>query len=91
MLKNAYFFGKRCKKLPQRWGLPDPRVVTPTYYYNFAKFISRTKCGLLPSKKNKFCMFKILAAIFHFKLVFVGKGRKIFLAPGAGYPSYVTG
>jgi len=46
---------------------PDPRVVTPAYHYNFAKFISSTKFGLLPSKKNNFC-FQIFASIFHLKL-----------------------
>jgi len=77
MLKNAYFlekdvknrlsFGGRTPAGLRRLGAepPDPRVVTPAYYYNFVKFISSTKCGLLPWKKNNFCIFQIFAAIFH--------------------------
>jgi len=72
---------------------PDLRVVTPAYYYNFVKFISSAKFGLLPLKKNKFCIFQIFAAIFHFKLCsFCWQGaQKYFLPQGAGYPSYATG
>jgi len=64
---------------------PDPRVVTPAYYYNFAKFISCSNCGLLPSKKNKFCIFQIFAATFHFKLCsfFFDRGRKNISCPRA--------
>jgi len=51
MLKNANYLEKDVKKSTQR------RVVTPACYYDFVKFISSTKCGLLPSKKNKFCIF----------------------------------
>jgi len=57
MLRNAYFYEKTVKvvsgsgTLPpnpvclRRLGapLPDPRVVTPAYYYNFFKFVSSAK------------------------------------------------
>jgi len=50
-------------------------------------------------KKNKintgtvhvrFCLFHTFAPTFHFKLHvgFVGRGARIFLAPGRRYPSY---
>jgi len=43
MLKNAYFLEK----------LKNCFSVTSAYYYSFVMFISRGKCVLLPSKKNK--------------------------------------
>jgi len=62
MLKNAHFLGKNCKsgrlsvggsapRTPiclRRLGAPppDPRVVTPAYYYNFIEFVSNVKCIL---------------------------------------------
>jgi len=53
------FFGKRCKKSPQRRGLrpQTPVLLLPPIITILLKFISSTKCGLLPSKKNKFCIF----------------------------------
>jgi len=92
MLKNAYILEKDVKNLLrvglrsqtpvslQQLGVPppDPRVVTPA--------------GLLLSKKNKFCIFQIFAAIFHLKLCsFCWQGaQEYFLPQGAGYPSYAT-
>jgi len=107
VLKNVYFLEKDVKnrlnvggKAPetpvglQRLGAPppDPRDVTPVCYYIVVKFISSTKCGLLPSKKNKFCIFQIFAAIFHFKFYsFCWQGaQKCFLPQGAEYPNYAT-
>jgi len=63
---------------------PDLRVVTSAYYYNFVKFISSIKFGLLPSKKKKFCIFQIFAVIFHFKLCnFFDRRRKNISCPRA--------
>jgi len=55
-------------RCPPAAGGSDPSTVTPAYYYNFVEFISSAKFGLLPLKKNKFCIFQIFAAIFNFKL-----------------------
>jgi len=70
------------------WGLrsppPDPRVVTPAYYYNFVKFISNTKFGLLPSKRTNFASSKFLQLFFiSNSVVFVDKGRKNISWPRA--------
>jgi len=32
---------------------PDPRIVTPAYYYSFVEFISSAECVLLSSKRIK--------------------------------------
>jgi len=48
---------------PQTTTLLLPPAIT-----TLSKFISSTICGLLPSKKNKLCIFQIFAAIFHFIL-----------------------
>jgi len=88
--EKCVFFGKRCKKSSQRLRPqtpvclrpmgdppPDSHVVTPAYHYNFVKFISSTKVGLLPSKKNKFCIFQILQLFFTSNsVVFVDRWRK---------------
>jgi len=73
------FLEKDVKKSLQRRGLlprtpvglrrmgappPDPRVVTPAYCYNLVKFISSAKCGSLPSKKNKLCIFQLFCCYF---------------------------
>jgi len=36
--------------------LPDPRVVTHTYYCNFVKFISSNNCGLLSLNEEQFVL-----------------------------------
>jgi len=62
MLKNAYFLGKNCKNrlsvgcsAPEPplgfGGWPDPRVVTPAYYFNSVEFVSSAKCILFRSTK----------------------------------------
>jgi len=41
MLIYAYFGGKNVKIVSASGApSPDPRVVTPVYYYNFVKFVS---------------------------------------------------
>jgi len=61
MLKNAYLLKKISVKIASAsgapeppfasggWGsAPDPRVVTPAFYYNFVEFVSIAKYVLLP-------------------------------------------
>jgi len=72
MLKNAYFLEKDVKnrrsvggsapELPLASGgcwrrSQTPALLLPPYYYNFVKFISSAKCGLLPSKKEQILHF----------------------------------
>jgi len=59
MLKNAYFLEKTVKNRPvclRRLGAPpsDPRVVIPTYYYNFVEFISSAKARSTLGVQNFF-------------------------------------
>jgi len=80
------FWKKDAKKSSQRRVLcpPDPRVVTSAYYYNFVKFISSAKWGILLSKQNKFCIFQILQLFFTPNSVtFVDKRRKNISCPRA--------
>jgi len=38
---------------PAAWAsLPDPRVITPAYYYSFVEFISSTKMRFIPLVKE---------------------------------------
>jgi len=64
-------------------GAPDPRVVTPAYYYNFVKFICSTKCGLLPSR-TIFASSKFLHLFFTSNfVVFIDRGRNNISCPRA--------
>jgi len=49
---------------PLRAPLPDPRVITPTYYYRYVEFISSAKCILLPLKKGQNYTVNILLLLF---------------------------
>jgi len=40
-------------RLPPAAPHPDSRVVTPSYYYNFVKFVSSAKCILFAQKRSK--------------------------------------
>jgi len=78
---------------PAAKGLPpDPRVITPTYYYNFVEFISNAKCVLLPSTKKKIagemfclCFSCTFAPIFHFVVFVDWEAQEYFLLLGTGY------
>jgi len=64
--------------------LPDPCVVTPAYYYNFVKFISSAKCGLLLRKRTNFASSKFWLLYFTSNsVVFVDRGRKNISCPRA--------
>jgi len=54
----------------------DPCVVTSAYYYSFIKLISRGKCILLPSKKNKIITVNVLFLLLPYFFTY--------------YPSYAT-
>jgi len=96
MIKNAYFGGKKTVKIVSVSGAPppDPRFVTPAYYYNFVEFVSNAKCIIIPLKKetsnySKCSAFasSALLPIFHSNsLSFVERGARIFLAPGRRVP-----
>jgi len=113
MLKIAYFWEKTVKIVsasgirPQtpvflrRLGAPppDPRVVTPAYYYNFVKFVSSAKCILFRSEKNQvttanvfvFASSGLLHLFFNSNSVsFLDVAQEYFLPQSAGYPSYAT-
>jgi len=46
---------------------PDPRVVTPAYYYNFVELVSSAKCVLFRLKKNQVTIANILPLLLpHF-------------------------
>jgi len=71
--------------------LPNPRVATPAYYWNFIKFVSSAKCILLLSKKHKITTVNVLLLLLsHFCIyfftsnfaVFVGEVARTFFAPG---------
>jgi len=64
MLKNGYFWTKTVKIVSasgappvsiRRLGAPppDPRVVTPAYYYNLVESVSSVNCDLSPKKWTK--------------------------------------
>jgi len=79
MLKNAYFLEKDIKNRLSKggsapepplasgdWGIrpQTPALLLPHTITTLSKFISSTKCGLLPSKKNKFASSKFLQLFF---------------------------
>jgi len=74
-------------------------VVTSAYCYRFVEFISRAKCVLLPSKRNKITTVNVLFLLLpHFSPIFLFKlctcwqvAQEYFLSKGAWYPSYATG
>jgi len=77
----------------------DPRVVTPTCYYNFVKFVSYAKCVLSASKRNKITIVNALLLLLpHFCTYFslqtlyflLREAQEYFLPQGVGYPSYAT-
>jgi len=68
----------------RRLGPQTPTFLLSLTITTLSKFISSTKCGLLPSKKNNFCFFQTFAPIFHFKtVIFVDKWRKNISCPRA--------
>jgi len=84
MLKNAYFLKKKTEKIDSATGNPPPntRVVTPSYYYNFAEFVSSAKSVLLFLKKDKIATVDVLLLLLpHLSFLLMG-GARIFLAPG---------
>jgi len=56
-------FWKKCKKLLEA-SPPDPRVVTPAYYFNFVKFIFSTKCSLLSLNEGQFLLLPNFCTYF---------------------------
>jgi len=78
MLKNAYFLEKTKNRLSvggsprtpvclRRPVAPNPRVVTPAYYYNFIEFDFSAKCILFRWKNNQLTTANVLPLLLpHF-------------------------
>jgi len=73
---------------------PDPRVVTPSYWYSFVEYVSSVNRILLTSKNNRsnkqqmfcFCAYFLFQTL---QFLWCGERRRktIFCLPGTGYPA----
>jgi len=94
MLKNAYYKIKlknRCSIVSEplfvsggcmEARLPDPRVITPTYYNNIVEFVSSAKCVLLLLKK-KTTINVLFVCLFHLYPPVTRKRRLRYVLDGS--------